>query len=63
MHLRRIADGKFIARHDLRDGSGRPPMDGQSESAEYSLNNPAELAAHVAQHMAPPDDDADDTGA
>lgn len=57
MHLRRTKNG-YIAKHELRDGKGQPPQDGQSSDAEYNIANPAELAAHVQQHMGPvePDD-------
>lgn len=56
MHLRRTQNG-YIARHELRDKNGNPPNDGQSPEAEYNIANPAELAAHVQQHMAPPNDE------
>jgi hypothetical protein len=46
-HIRRIADGKFLVTHDLRDRHGNPPMDGQSNRREHSVDNAKELAAHV----------------
>ena len=57
MHLRRTKNG-YIAKHELRDSKGNPPQDGQNGNAEYNIANPAELAAHVQQHMGPvePDD-------
>jgi hypothetical protein len=57
MHLRRTANG-YIAKHELRDSKGQPPQDGQSADAEYNVAaNPAELAAHVQQHMGPVEPD------
>ena len=56
MHLRRTKNG-YIAKHELRDSKGNPPTDGQSGEAEYNIGNPAELAAHVAQHMGPVEPD------
>jgi hypothetical protein len=56
MHLRRTQNG-YIAKHDLRDSKGQPPQDGQSGDAEYNVANPAELAAHVQQHMGPVEPD------
>jgi hypothetical protein len=56
MHLRRTANG-YIAKHELRDSKGQPPQDGQSAEAEYNVANPAELAAHVGQHMGPVEPD------
>jgi hypothetical protein len=52
IHVRRTAEkGKYIARHMLRDKDGNPPTDGQHGEAEYALNNPQELMAHMQQHM------------
>jgi hypothetical protein len=52
IHIRRTAEkGKFIAKHDLRDKDGNPPQDGQRGEAEYALNSPQELLAHMQQHM------------
>lgn len=62
MHVRRTKNG-YIAKHDLRDSKGNPPSDGQSADAEYNVANPAELAAHVAQHMGPVEADDDAQGA
>ena len=50
MHIRRTQNG-YVAKHELRDGKGQPPQDGQSADAEYNVADPAELAAHVQQHM------------
>jgi hypothetical protein len=47
MHIRPTANKGFIVKHDLRDKEGRHPVDGQRDSAEYHMNNPAELAKHV----------------
>lgn len=60
MQLRRTQNG-YIAKHELRDSKGNPPQDGQSAEAEYNVANPAELAAHVSQHMGPvePDEEAE----
>ena len=57
MHIRRTKNG-YIAKHELRDGKGNSPQDGQNAEAEYNVADPAELAAHVSQHMGPvePDD-------
>jgi hypothetical protein len=60
MHIRRTANGGYIARHDLRDKEGNPPNDGQRPDAEYGLSNPEELAAHVAEHMGAPSAGAGD---
>lgn len=52
IHVRRTAEkGKYIARHMLRDKDGNPPTDGQHGEAEYALNSPQELMAHMEQHM------------
>lgn len=52
IHVRRTAEkGKFIAKHDLRDKNGNPPTDGQRDTAEYALNSPQELLAHMQQHL------------
>jgi hypothetical protein len=47
-HIRPTANKGYIVKHDLRDEKGNPPSDGQSATREYHMNNPAELAAHVA---------------
>ena len=62
IHVRRTAEkGKYIAKHVLRDKNGNPPNDGQHSEAEYALNSPQELMAHMQQHMGqgqePEDDD------
>ena len=52
IHVRRTAEkGKFIARHILRDKNGLPPTDGQRSEAEYALNSPQDLMAHMQQHL------------
>jgi hypothetical protein len=52
INVRRTAEkGKYIARHLLRDKDGNTPTDGQHSEAEYALNNPQELLAHMQQHM------------
>lgn len=52
IHVRRTAEkGKFIAKHLLRDKNGNRPTDGQRDEAEYALNSPQELLAHIQQHM------------
>jgi hypothetical protein len=62
MHLRRTKNG-YIARHELRDSKGHPPQDGQSGEAEYNVGaDPAELAAHVQQHMGPVEPDEPEPG-
>jgi hypothetical protein len=48
MHIRRIADGKFLVTHDLRNKRGMPPMDGQHDRREHSVDNVKALAEHVA---------------
>ena len=60
MHIRRGTKGGYIVRHDLADKNGIPPTDGQSPTAEYPIANPADLQAHVDEHMGPmqPDDEA-----
>ena len=65
IHVRRTAEkGKYIARHMLRDKDGNPPTDGQRSEAEYALNNPQELMAHMQQHMGDGQEpDEDDQGA
>lgn len=65
IHVRRTAEkGKFIAKHDLRDKNGNPPMDGQRDQAEYALNSPQEMLAHMQQHLGqqPEDDDQAEPG-
>lgn len=51
IHLRRTKNG-FVAKHILRDKDGRPPTDGQRDSAEYNLADPKEIAEHMAEHAA-----------
>jgi hypothetical protein len=55
-HIRRIADGKFLVTHDLRDKHGHPPMDGQRDRREHSVDDVKALAAHVAAN--PPEESA-----
>jgi hypothetical protein len=54
IHLRRSKNG-FIAKHILRDKDGKPPSDGQKDTAEYNLADHQQIAQHVAQHLPPPD--------
>jgi hypothetical protein len=56
-HIRKIADGKFLVTHDLRDKHGRPPMDGQRDRREHSVDNVKGLAEHVAAN--PPEESAE----
>jgi len=64
MHLKRLEGGKILARHTLADKHGNPPTDGQRSEREYALNDPKELAAHVAEHMgAMPDEDEENDAA
>lgn len=51
VHLRRTKNKGYIARHDLRDKQGNPPMDGQRGDAEYSLPDKAAMLAHMQEHM------------
>lgn len=51
MHLKRTDNGKYLLTHDLRDAQGNMPTDGQRPQANYALNSPEELAAHIQQHM------------
>lgn len=62
MHIRRIAEGKFIAEHELADRNGNPPEDPRRARREYSLNDHRHLANHVERAMAPPppDDEANE---
>ena len=64
MHIRRTKNG-YVAKHSLRDSKGNPPQDGQSGEAEYNVGNPAELAAHVSEHMGAvePDDPQEELSA
>jgi hypothetical protein len=58
VHVRRTAEkGKFIARHDLRDKHGNPPMDGQRGEAEYPITSAKELLDHIQKHLGEEDDD------
>jgi hypothetical protein len=54
MHIRRSENKGYISKHELADKDGRPPMDGQKSSKEYTHANMKELLAHVEQHMAQP---------
>jgi hypothetical protein len=51
MHIRRSDNKKYIVKHDLATKEGNPPSDGQKATQEHSLNNMAELQAHLAQAM------------
>lgn len=53
IHLKRLAEGKILAKHILADRDGVPPADGQRGDAEYALNNSDDLADHVKRYMAP----------
>jgi hypothetical protein len=59
MSIRRIADGKFIASHEMRNKHGEPPADPRRAVREHSLDDHKLLAQHVEDAMAP-DPDADD---
>ena len=63
MSLSRTDNGSYIARHELRDRHGNPPVDGQRSSRVYGLNNTDELAKHVLEHMGTPPDEEDDAEA
>jgi hypothetical protein len=59
IHVRRTTNKGYVIKHQMRDSSGQPPMDGQAPEQEYHANNLAELQAHMGQHFGPqePDDD------
>lgn len=60
MHIRKAANGGYIVRHELADGDGNPPQDGQRAEMEYAIPNKAALMAHVDEHTPdgpePPDE-------
>ncbi len=51
MHIRRGTKGGYIVKHDLVDGDGNLPTDGQRSTAEYPISSHPDLQAHVAEHM------------
>lgn len=53
LHIRKTANGGYIARHELADADGNPPQDGQRAEMEYALPDKAALLAHVDEHMGP----------
>lgn len=62
MTIRRIADGKYIASHEMRNKRGDPPADPRRAVREHSLDDHKHLARHVEAAMAP-DPDAEDEAA
>jgi hypothetical protein len=42
--------------HDLRNKHGHPPMDGQRDRREHSVDNVKELAQHIADNPPEPPD-------
>jgi hypothetical protein len=60
VHVRRTKNKGYIARHELRDSKGNPPMDGQKSDAEYSLPDKEAMLAHMEQHMGDTSPDQDD---
>ena len=62
MSIRRIAEGKFIASHEMRNKRGEPPADPRRSVREHSLDDHKALAAHVAAAMAPDPDAEDEAG-
>jgi hypothetical protein len=62
MHIRRIADGKYIASHQMRNKRGEAPSDPRRSTREHSLDDHKALAAHVAAAMAPDPDAEDEAG-
>lgn len=51
MHIRKAANGGYIAQHEMADADGNPPSDGQRGDMEYALPDKAALLAHVDEHM------------
>jgi hypothetical protein len=63
IHMRRTDNKGYVARHDLRDKQGNPPMDGQRGEAEYSLADKEAMLAHMGQYMGDDQEEgADDEG-
>lgn len=62
MNIRRIADGKFIAVHEMRNKRGEPPADPRRATREHSLDDRKALARHVEDAMAPDPDAEDEAG-
>ena len=60
VHMRRTENKGYIARHDLRDKNGNPPMDGQKADKEYSLPDKAAMLAHMQEHMGEMEPDEDE---
>jgi hypothetical protein len=60
MHIRRTENG-YVAKHTLGDKHGHQSADGQSNSREYNMATPEELATHVQGAMQPiPQDNEDE---
>jgi hypothetical protein len=55
MSIDRTDNEGFIARHELRDKDGNPPTDGQRSTKVYGIKDHADLAAHIAKHLGPPE--------
>lgn len=62
MSIRRIAEGKFIASHEMRNKRGEPPADPRRGLREHSLDDHKQLARHVEAAMAPDPDAEDEAG-
>ena len=62
MHIRRIAEGKFVASHEMRNKHGDPPADPRRSNREHSLDDHKQLARHVEAAMAPDPDAEDEAG-
>ena len=50
IHVRRSENG-YIAKHLMRDKDGNSPTDGQRGEKEFNIDNVAQLASHMAEHM------------
>ena len=62
MHIRRIAEGKFVATHEMRNRHGDPPDDPRRATREHGLDDHRHLARHVEEAMAPEPDADDEAG-
>jgi hypothetical protein len=62
MHIRRIAEGKYVATHEMRNKRGDPPNDPRRATREHSLDDAKALAQHVEAAMAPDPDAMDEAG-
>lgn len=62
IHIRRIAEGKFVASHEMRNKHGDPPSDPRRATREYGLDDHKHLARHVEGAMAPDPDASDEAG-